>query len=151
MTENQQYANAVEAGNAPTSTSVPLDDKFVDARGKIENLLLSPITSIARISSVAKSVRANHYHLTDWHYAYVESGCVLYFERAIGSTEIPEPIAYRAGEMFFTRPNVEHAMLFVLDSVIFTFAKNVRDHETHEADLVRVDFITPEIVARLLP
>lgn len=150
MTENEQYARAVADAIYPSDTSVPLDDEFVDDRGMIENLLLHPM-SVARITSARGSVRANHFHRTDWHYAFVEKGRVLYFERAIGDRRVPDPKAYEEGEMFFTRPNVEHAMLFAEDSIIFTFAKNVRSHDSHEADLVRVDFVTPEIVDRYLP
>jgi quercetin dioxygenase-like cupin family protein len=147
---NDEYAAAVDSGAYPETTSVPIGDEFSDDRGAINNILLTPITSVARITSVPRAVRANHYHRTDWHYALVESGTVLYFERAIGSTEIPEPHIYRAGEMFFTPPMREHAMLFAEPSVIYTFAKNVRNHDTHEADLVRVEFITPEIAAAAL-
>lgn len=142
---NDEYTAAVESGAYPDTPSVPVRMAFSDPRGAIYNVLLSPITSVARIVSAARAVRANHYHRTDWHYALVESGTVLYFERAIGSTEIPEPKVFRAGEMFFTPPMREHAMLFAESSVIYTFAKNVRNHESHEADLVRVEFITPAI------
>ena len=151
MTANKQYTAAVDVGLFPETTSVPLDDSFKDERGEITNLLLTPITSVARITSRKRDTRANHYHRTDWHYAFVESGCVLYFERAIGDDKIPEPKTYGPGSMFFTPPNREHCMLFAEDSVIFTFAKNVRDHETHEADLVRVSIITPELAARFVP
>ena len=40
--------------------------------------------------------------------------------------------------MFFTPPMVEHAMFFPVESTFITFAKNRRDHENHESDLVRV-------------
>lgn len=148
MTENQKYTALVEDMIRPQSPTVPLDDSFEDSRGIIRNLLLTPITSVAEIVSKKGSVRANHYHKTDWHYAYVAKGEVLYFERPIGSIEIPEPIRYAPGKMFYTPPNVEHAMLFAEDSVIFTFAKNVRSHANHESDLVRVGFVTPSIAEK---
>lgn len=147
---NQAYTTAVEQGDYPSSIFVPLDDNFKDTRGCIENLILSPITSVARISSNRGSIRANHYHLTDWHYSFLESGEILYFEREIGSTTIPQPLKILPGSMFFTRPNVEHAMLFTADSIFFTFAKNIRSHESHESDLVRVSFITDKIAESFL-
>ena len=147
MTEDQKYAAAVDAGEFPANIGVPLDDSFKDARGVITNLLLTPITSVAEITSRKGTVRANHVHKTDWHYAYVCTGKVLYFEREVGGKEIPEPQKFGPGQMFFTPPNREHAMLFAEDTTIFTFAKNVRTHDNHEADLVRVEFITPEIAA----
>ncbi len=140
----------VDQGSYPSSTLVPLNKPFADNRGCIQNLLLSPITSVARITSARGTVRANHYHLTDWHYAFVEAGEILYFERPIDSSTIPDPIKVRPGTMFFTPPNVEHAMLFIEDTVFYTFAKNIRSHESHESDLVRVEFITPEIAERFL-
>ena len=150
MTKNQQYTDSVGTDSYPDDRGVPLDDFFIDSRGEIKNLLLSSFTSVARIESKLGTVRANHYHLTDWHYAYVERGAVLYFERAIGEKNIPTPIKYAEGAMFFTPPMVEHAMVFPTDTVIYTFAKNKRSHEEHEADLKRVDFITPSVLADIL-
>lgn len=150
MTKNQEYADAVALDSYPENRSVPLDDFFSDNRGEIKNLLLSTFTSVARIESKAGTVRANHYHLTDWHYAFVEKGAVLYFERPIGYQEIPPPTKYAEGTMFFTPPMVEHAMVFPVDTVIYTFAKNKRSHEEHEADLKRVSFITPSILSEFL-
>lgn len=147
---NEEYTKAVDTGTWPTSAEVPIPAPFADERGTITNLLLTPITSVAEIQSCRGSVRANHWHKTDWHYAYVVFGCVAYFERAVGSPEIPEPTFYRSGQMFHTPPSREHAMLFTEDSAIMTFAKNVRSHDNHEADVVRVDFITPDVAAKYL-
>ena len=148
MTQNQKYTNLVNEEKYPTSSLVPLDDSFNDERGQILNVLLTPITSVAKITSKAGTVRANHYHKTDWHYSFVESGEILYFERPVGEVAIPEPIKYKPGEMFFTRPNIEHAMLFNMDTVFFTFAKNIRSHNDHELDVIRVEFITQEMISK---
>ena len=150
MTENRKYSDAVDSGSYPDSPIVPLDDKFVNGNGEIINLLFSPVQSVAHIRSVRGAVRANHYHQTDNHYAYLVTGSMLYFERDIGSTEIPEPTRIRPGQMFFTPPMREHCMLFTQDSDLITMAKNVRDHEHHEEDVVRVSFITPDIAAKYL-
>lgn len=75
---------------------------------------------------------------------------MYYFEREVGSALIPDPLKITQGMMFFTPPNVEHAMLFTKDSVFFTFAKNVRSHSSHESDLVRVSFVTDDVAARFL-
>lgn len=123
---------------------------FTDERGTISNILFKETQSIARIWSKRGAIRANHIHRTDWHYTLLESGTVLYFEREIGSKVIPEPTAFGPGTMFFTPPVREHAMLFAQDSVIYTFARNVRSHDNHEADLERVDFITPGLAADFL-
>jgi hypothetical protein len=150
MTKNRIYTEAVRKGEKTNEVIVPLDDVFEDARGKIQNLLFTNIASVARITSKKGSIRANHYHITDWHYSYVESGSVMYFEREIGETRIPEPKLCEPGTMFFTRSMVEHAMLFLCDSTIFTFAKNIRAHAEHEADVKRVEFITSKIAEHYL-
>jgi dTDP-4-dehydrorhamnose 3,5-epimerase-like enzyme len=154
MTEpmtHDEYTQAVDEGCWPAETRVPLPEMFVNDAGAIQNLLLKPLKSVAVIVSRRGAVRANHYHKTDWHYAYVISGHVLYFERAIGQSEIGEPKYFGPGQMFFTPPMREHAMLFGANSTILTFAKNVRNHEEHEADVVRVDYITPEIAGGFVP
>lgn len=142
VTDNQRFTDRVHNGRFDGTVNVPLGDVFKDDRGQIQNLILNPITSVARIFSKKGSVRANHYHKTDWHYAFVESGSILYFERSIGSNELPTPQKFSTGQMFFTGPQVEHAMLFTEDTVFYTFARNVRSHDSHEADLVRVSFLT---------
>jgi quercetin dioxygenase-like cupin family protein len=149
-TQNQTYTDTIQQGDFSLGTFVPLDDRFTDDRGQITNLMLNPVASIARISSHRGTIRANHYHLTDWHFSFVEQGQILYFERLIGSNEIPEPKVVNEGSMFFTPPNVEHAMLFTKETVFFTFAKNVRSHGNHEADLVRVTFVTQEVAESYL-
>jgi hypothetical protein len=148
---HDEYTTAVDEGRWPEDPAVPLPEAFANGAGRIQNLLLKPMQSVAVIHSIKGAIRANHIHKTDWHYAFVVSGVVWYFERPIGSKEIPPPRMFVAGQMFFTPPMKEHAMLFGAESVIFTFAKNVRSREEHEADLVRVSFVTPEIARGYLP
>jgi len=134
--------------DAAVGGEVDAEVDFQDARGDITNLFLGGITSVSELTSKEGSVRANHYHRTDWHYTYVVSGTVHYFERAVGEAGVPEPQTFQDGQIFFTPPNREHAMLFGEDSVILTFARNRRDHDSHESDVVRVEFVTPEVAAR---
>ncbi len=141
---NDEYTSAVDRGEWPSDSRVPLDAPFVNHNGSIQNLVLKNMTSVAALTSVKGAVRANHYHKTDWHYAYVASGSVAYLERPIGSDELPNPVFFVKGEMFFTPPMKEHAMVFLEDTVIVTMARNVRSHDSHEADLERVVFVTPE-------
>lgn len=141
---NDTYTEMVNNGEWPSDSAVPLDTPFINENGVIQNLVLKPMTSVAVITSKSGTMRANHYHKTDWHYAYVISGSILYFERSVGDKGIPEPRLFKAGEMFFTPPMKEHTMVFPEETIFVTMAKNVRSHESHEADLVRVEFITPE-------
>lgn len=148
METNDSYTEKVNNGEYPEDSSVPLDTPFINENGIIQNLVLKPMTSVAIIDSNAGTMRANHYHKTDWHYSYVVSGRILYFERPVGSKEIPEPRIFLAREMFFTPPMKEHVMVFPMETVFITMARNVRSHESHEADLVRVNFISKEELSR---
>lgn len=138
---NREFTSLVKAGEYPDQVFVPLDEPFINDKGMIENLILDGVQSIARIFSEEGSVRANHYHKTDWHYTFVESGTVRYYWRPVGSQKEPEKEFFRAGEMFFTPPMVEHAMVFDEETVIYTFARNVRDEQHHEEDVVRVNLV----------
>ncbi len=77
METNDSYTAKVESGEWPEDCSVPLDPPFKDHRGLIQNLILKPCTSVAVITSGPRTLRANHYHKTDWHYSYVVSGEVM--------------------------------------------------------------------------
>lgn len=136
---NKEYSNAVDSGQFPTDPSVPLADRFTDDRGFIQNILHSPINSVAIIESKAGSVRSNHYHKTDSHYLYVLSGKVEYSERHINGSNVIVK-TYGPGEMFFTGPQKVHKVMFLEDTVLLSLAKNVRDHEHHEQDVVRMEF-----------
>jgi dTDP-4-dehydrorhamnose 3,5-epimerase-like enzyme len=141
MLSNRDFSALVEAGKYPEQVGVRLDEPFVNENGVIQNLLLERFTSAAIITSVAGAVRANHYHKTDWHYSYVVSGEVDYYERRVGSREAPKCERFPVGTMFFTPPLIEHAMFFPQATTFITFAKNIRDHEHHEEDVVRVKLI----------
>jgi dTDP-4-dehydrorhamnose 3,5-epimerase-like enzyme len=149
MLSNRKFSALVDAGTFPEQVDVPLDPPFVNQNGTIQNLLLERFTSAAIITSVPGSVRANHYHKTDWHYSYVVRGMVWYYWRPVGVGHPPSLARFGAGTMFFTPPLVEHAMVFPEETAFITFAKNVRDHDHHEADLVRVQLVqvTPDPAA----
>ena len=78
---NKEYTEAVDKGYYPVDKIVSLPEPFINDKGIIQNLLLFPITSIAVITSKAGSVRSNHYHKTDWHYLYILSGSMKYYEK----------------------------------------------------------------------
>lgn len=138
---NKEYTAQVNGGIFPDEIIVPLDPPFEDVRGKIQNLVLSPITSTAIITSKAGSVRSNHYHNANWHYLYIVSGSMEYYERDVdASGENIKPIIIRAGEMVFTAPHKVHKTVFLENTVMMSFGAGVKDHEHHEEDLVRVEF-----------
>ena len=123
----------------PGTVIVPLHAPFEDPRGAILPLVDATMESCVLISSKKGTVRANHYHRTDWHYCYVLSGSIDYYHRPQGSKAAPEKVSIATGQMFFTGPMVEHAMVFPEDTVFLTFGRNSRAQEVYEADVVRVE------------
>ena len=122
----------------PREVIVPLEKAFADARGDIQPLVDLPMESCVLITSRKGSVRANHYHRTDWHFCYVLSGSIEYYERPHGSNEKPKRVLVKTGELFFTAPMVDHAMVFPEETVFLTLGRNSRTQEAYEADVVRI-------------
>ena len=131
-----------EIATWPAHGVVKLEKPFIDARGKIQPLVDEMMRSAVMIESKAGSLRANHYHKTDWHYCYVVSGTIEYLHRPTGSDAEPEVILVNEGEMVFTPPMVDHGMKFPVDTVFLTLSRNPRDQATYEADVVRVEFVS---------
>lgn len=128
-----------ERASWPKTVLVPLESPFVDSRGAIQPLVDVPMKSCVLISSKKGTVRANHYHRTDWHYCYVTMGQIDYFHRPHGSQEEPEKVTIHEGQMFFTPPLVDHTMVFTKDTVFLTWGRNSRAQEVYEADVTRIE------------
>lgn len=142
---NEQQTDEKE--NWPKEVIIPLEKPFVDDRGVIQNLIEAPMRMAVMIESRKGSIRANHYHKTDWHYCYVLEGGIDYYHRPVGDGALPEKVHVGKGELFFTPAMVEHAMVFTEDTVFLTLGGNPRDQESYERDLVRVEMVDPESVA----
>jgi quercetin dioxygenase-like cupin family protein len=121
---------------------IPIPAPFVDDRGEIQNLVEGAFGSVILITSRAGAIRANHYHKTDYHYCWLQTGRVVYYNRPVGSHATPVERTIEAGEVFYTPPMEEHAMRFTEDSVMLCFARNSRTMENYEADTVRVPLIS---------
>lgn len=134
---------AAERKTWPTSTKIKLEKPFVDARGMIQPLVDMDMKSALMISSRKGTVRANHYHKTDWHYCYVIHGAIDYIERPVGSKGKGRKTRIKEGELFWTPPMVEHAMVFVEDTLFLTLSRNKRSQKAYEEDLVRVEVVKP--------
>jgi dTDP-4-dehydrorhamnose 3,5-epimerase-like enzyme len=128
----------------PKDIIVALVPPFSDPRGTIQPLVDLPMESCVLIESKKGTVRANHYHKTDWHFCYVLSGQIDYYHRPHGSDAAPERVTIREQQMFFTPPLVDHAMVFTADTVFLTFGRNSRAQEVYEADVVRIPPIQPQ-------
>ena len=125
----------------PKDIVVNLEEPFVDERGKIQPLVDMDMKSAVLISSKQGSTRANHYHKTDWHFCYVLSGEIEYHYRNHGDKGKGIRKIIKKGELFFTPPMEDHAMVFKQDTVFLTLGRNSRKQEVYEQDVVRVDFV----------
>ena len=61
------------------SVILPFEQSKEDERGYIKSIINQPSTNTSIIMCKPGSVRANHYHLKDWHYMYVLEGKMDYF------------------------------------------------------------------------
>ena len=122
----------------PGNVIVPLEKAFSDLRGEIQPLVDLPMESCVLIRSKKGTVRANHYHQTDWHFCYVLSGSIEYWHRPHGSSGKPKRVLVKQGQLFFTPPMVDHAMVFPKDTSFLVLGRNSRAQEVYEADVVRI-------------
>ena len=128
-----------EKSELPKEIIVELEAPFVDDRGAIQPLVDKNMKSCVLITSKKGSVRANHYHQTDWHYCYVLEGKIEYYERPTGSSDKPKKVIINKRQMFFTGPLIDHTMVFLEDTVFLTFGRNSRSQEVYESDIKRIN------------
>ena len=133
-----------ERATWPKEPIVELEKPFDDVRGSIKPLVDMLMKSAVLIESKKGAIRAQHYHLTDWHYCYVLEGAMEYYHRETGSDAEPEMLVVRKGQMVFTPPMVDHAMKFQEDCYFLTLSRNPRDQESYEKDVVRIRMIDTE-------
>ena len=124
---------------------IRIKPEFEDDRGGIARVVEFDgleIKSILRITSKKGSIRSNHYHKTDSHYIYIESGKMEYYERPAEDKEAElEKMTLVPGDLVYTAPMVAHAVRFLEDSVIYAYTTETRDQKHYEKDTVRVTLI----------
>ena len=133
--KNQEYVDKVNAGEYPEDIIVPLDTPFVDDRGLIQNLWLGSSGSVTLIKSKRGAIRAKHKHTDDFHAAYILTGEIKYVEGEPGTEQ--KEFIFKAGDMFFTRPDIYHIMEFLTDGDMLTINGIVKNHENYENDIKR--------------
>ena len=127
----------------PSSVIVELPEPFIDERGIIQPLIDIEMKSSILITSNPGAIRANHYHKTDWHYCYILSGEIKYYHRPHGNKELAEELMIKEGQMFFTPPMVDHAMVFTKKTQFLVWGRNSRLQEVYESDVCRISPINP--------
>ena len=130
----------------PKDVLIKQETPFVDERGKIQPLVDIDFKSCVLITSKKGTIRANHYHKTDWHFCYVLKGSIDYYHRKVGKTNSPQLEKIKKGELFFTPPMVEHTMVFHEDTIFLTLGGNSRIQSEYELDLVRTELVSPDTV-----
>ena len=111
---------------------------FVNAAGSITNIAIGEFRTITLIRSLAGTYRSKHYHRSDSHVLYVLEGSMLYWEREL-DCEYGPPVQVNQGEAIYTGPLVVHQTFFAINTVIISMSKKPRDHQSHEADVERVE------------
>lgn len=149
-------AEAEEFMRSGTYPIVRLETPFVDERGSIQNLTTKGCHSAAIITSQSGTSRASHVHRSDDHLAVVMSGCIEYWwQDALIDGDKVTPVGrinrvrVTAGQAFYTPSSVAHTMYFLQDTVFITISCKARDHESHEADLIRVPSLREEYIKAL--
>lgn len=132
----------------PKEVIIKLDKPFIDERGEIIPLVDITMNSCVLITSKKGTIRANHYHKTDWHFCYVLKGTIEYYHRSVGRKELPEKIIVKQGQLFFTPPMVEHTMIFKEDTTFLTLGRNSRKQKAYESDLIRTELISHDVAFR---
>ena len=123
---------------------VKLENPFIDERGEIQPLVDSLMKSAVLIRSKPKTLRANHYHKTDWHYCYVLNGEIEYYYRKTNTSTPKKKLIVKKGQMVFTPPLIDHAMVFNVETTFLTLSRNPRDQKSYEEDVVRINLIDPK-------
>ena len=133
----------IENGIYPKNPRLPIDEPFKNENGEIYNLAHGKFSTLTLIDSLPNTIRANHYHKTDWHISYVISGSIKYFWKKLDESTLHSELYYK-GDSFFSPPMVPHAMYFPEKTTFITVSRNTRSHENHESDLVRIKVISLE-------
>ena len=94
---------------------------------------------VAVIFSKAGSVRSNHFHRHDWHYLYVISGEMEYYEAALPQLNPVHIRTVKAGQMVFTGTGMAHATKFPVDTVLLSIARRAQDPASRDDDCVKLE------------
>lgn len=122
-----------------------IEPEFVDERGGIARVVDQdnfPIRAVLRITSKAGTIRANHYHKTDYHYIYIESGKCEYSERPADKPGVEiETVVIGPGDIVLSNPGVIHAVKFLEDTIFYAFTTEKREQDQYEGDTVRIKIV----------
>ena len=125
------------------SVILPFEQSKEDDRGYIKSIINQPSTNTSIIMCNPGSVRANHYHIRDWHYMYVLEGSMDYFFFDNLSKEVCF-LSLEKDQIVYTPPKEVHATFFSEQTKLIVISYLSRDETSYEADTRRVKFINLE-------
>ena len=125
------------------SVILPFEQSKEDDRGYIKSIINQPSTNTSIIMCNSGSVRANHYHIRDWHYMYVLEGSMDYFFFDNLSKEVCF-LSLEKDQIVYTPPKEVHATFFSEQTKLIVISYLARDETSYEADTRRVKFINLE-------
>lgn len=125
------------------SVVLPFEQSKEDDRGYIKSIINQPSTNTSIIMCNPGSVRANHYHIRDWHYMYVLEGSMDYFFFDNLSKEVCF-LSLEKDQIVYTPPKEVHATFFSEQTKLIVISYLARDETSYEADTRRVKFINLE-------
>lgn len=118
---------------------VEISQRFFDERGQILNIADGTLGDVAFITSNRGAIRANHIHINDWHLTYLIKGHLLYQWDELTSNNRKSMMEIKAGQLFFTPPNIAHKMTFLEESSFIAVSGMNRDQATYESDTRRLE------------
>lgn len=111
---------------------------YKDRRGYLLNILDKGFSSCIEIFSKKNSIRANHYHKKDQHFAYILKGKILFFYRDRKKNSKLNYRIVKKGDLFFTTFQQDHMAYFLEDTHFLAFSSRKRSKFDYEKDLVRI-------------
>ena len=111
-------------------------DRFEDARGVIQDLLVTPLDGVTEIRTRRDAIRGNHFHRETTQWTYVASGRMLIVTESPGQPR--QEREYGPGEMACEEPGVAHAWRALEDTVCLVFSRGPRTGPAYESDTYRL-------------
>ena len=112
---------------------------YKDKRGYLINILDKSFSSCIEIYSKKKTIRANHYHKKDEHYAYIIKGKILFFYRDRKKNAKLNYKIVKKGDLFFTTYKQDHMAFFLENTHFLAFSSRKRSKFDYEKDIVRLN------------
>lgn len=112
---------------------------FKDKRGSLLKIIDKNFSSCIEIFSKKGSIRANHYHKKDEHYAYIIEGKILFIYRNRKKNAKLNYKVMKKGDLFFTTYMQDHIAYFLSNTHFLAFSSRKRTKFDYEKDLVRLN------------